>query len=71
MPLDKDNPNHRKTSEDLDARFGDSAVYTKAVRPVVHGVYHAGRYVFNGRNPEEWARSKDQFSKVISSFITS
>ena len=61
--LDKDNPQHRGWSNKLDNKFGGGPIYEKAVRPVIHGGYHAGRYV-SSRNPEEWARSKDQFSKV-------
>ena len=64
MPLDKDNQSHRQTSDNWDARFGGSSWYTHAARPVIHGVYHAGRFVTGGGNPEEWARAKDQFSKV-------
>ena len=64
MPLDKDNPGHRNFSDKLDAANKDSEVYNKVTRPIIHGAYHFGRYAFNGGNPEEWARSKDQFSKV-------
>lgn len=63
MPLDKDNPSHRNLSEKLDDKFSGNALYDKGVRPLVHGGYHAGRYLNSG-NPEEWARTKDQLSKV-------
>ena len=65
MPLDKDNPGHRNFSDKMDAANKNRTVYNKIERPIIHGVYHAGRYAFNGRNPEEWARAKDQFSKVM------
>lgn len=60
--LDPDNPSHRSLSNRLDDRFANSRLYNNYARPVIHGTYHAGRYV-GGRNPEEWARAKDQFSK--------
>lgn len=60
--LDKDNPSHRSASNNLDERFKNSGAYNRFARPVIHGTYHAGRFV-NSRNPEEWARAKDQFSK--------
>lgn len=60
--LDPDNKSHRGFSNSLDRRFGNNRLYNNFARPVVHGAYHAGRFV-NSRNPEEWARSKDQFSK--------
>merc|ERR1712112_626796 len=63
MPLEKDNPGHRNVSNNLDNKYKDSAVWNKVVRPVVHGTYHTGRAVTSG-NTEEWARAKDQFSKV-------
>lgn len=62
LGLDKDNPSHRNLSNQLDAKCGDSGVYNKIVRPVVHGTYHAARFVNSG-NPEELARAKDQISK--------
>ena len=68
MPLDKDNPDHRNFSDRLDALPRspmDAAIYNRFQRPIIHGVYHAARFVSSG-NPEEWARSKDQFSKVFS-----
>lgn len=61
MPLDKDNSSHRGFSNNLDAKYGGNPLYDKVARPVIHGTYHAGRYVGNGLNPEELARSKDQF----------
>lgn len=64
MPLDKDNPSHRDSSDKFDAKFSGNAAYDKVVRPIVHGAYHAGRYATGGRNPEEKARAMDQFSKV-------
>jgi len=63
MPLEKDNPKHRDTSNKMDVKYKDSAVWNKVARPVVHGTYHAARFVNSG-NSEEWARAKDQFSKV-------
>ena len=63
MPLDKDNPGHRATSDKWDAKYGGGPIYDRVTRPIVHGTYHAGRYLRSG-NAEEWARSKDQFSKV-------
>lgn len=63
MPLDKDNKSHRDFSVKLDDKYSGGATYDKFVRPVIHGTYHAGRFINSG-NPEEWARSKDQFSKV-------
>lgn len=63
MPLDKDNQSHRGMSNNLDAKYCGKPFYDKVARPVIHGTYHAGRYVANGLNPEELARSKDQFSK--------
>ena len=67
MPLDKDNASHRSFSDKLDAMSRspiDQAIYEGVQRPIIHGVYHAGRFVTGGGNPEEWARAKDQFSKV-------
>ena len=76
MPLDKDNQSHRNASNNLDAAFaydnpnsawrwtGVPQVYSGVARPIIHGVYHASRGASSG-NPEEWARAKDQFSKVI------
>lgn len=61
--LDPDNKSHRGFSDRLDQRFNGNRAYENFARPVIHGAYHGGRYVFNGRNPEELARSKDQFSK--------
>lgn len=61
--LDPDNRSHRGFSNGLDNRFGGNKLYENFARPVIHGTYHAGRYVGNGRNPEEWASAKDQFSK--------
>ena len=67
MPLDKDNKSHRAFSDKLDAiprTPKEQEVYKRFDRPIIHGVYHAGRFVTGGGNPEEWARAKDQFSKV-------
>ena len=67
MPLDKDNASHRSLSDKLDAMPRgplNQAMYERFDRPIIHGVYHAGRFVTGGGNPEEWARAKDQFSKV-------
>lgn len=61
--LEKDNPSHRDWSTKLDNKFSGGAVYDKAVRPIIHGTYHTGRYIGSG-NSAEWARAKDQFSKV-------
>lgn len=63
MPIDKDNPKHRGVSNNLDSKYGGKAWYDCAARPIIHGTYHAGRYINSG-NEEEWARAKDQFSKV-------
>lgn len=63
MPLDKDNSGHRAMSNNLDTKFSGQGWYDKAARPVIHGTYHAGRFVGSG-NPEEWARAKDQFCCV-------
>ena len=67
MPLDKDNASHRSFSNKLDAMPRtprQQEAWEKFDRPIIHGVYHAGRYLTGGGNPEEWARAKDQFSKV-------
>ena len=75
--LQPDNPSHRSFSNKMDEICGDSPAYDKYVRPVVHGAYHAARYVDSidvdfqlkplsvdiNVNSEEWARSKDQLSK--------
>lgn len=61
--LDPDNPSHRGFSDKLDNKFSDSTVYNNFARPVIHGTYHTGRFLNSG-NTEEWARAKDQFSKV-------
>lgn len=50
-------------SDKLDQKFKNNPLYEKFARPAIHGAYHAGRYVKRG-NPEEWARAKDQLSKV-------
>lgn len=63
MPLDKDNASHRGLSNDLDKKYCGQGWYDKAVRPVIHGTYHTGRFVNSG-NAEEWARAKDQYSKI-------
>ena len=68
MPLDKENKSHRDKSNKLDAFFSnrtsvEQEVWKRFARPPIHGVYHAKNYV-KGGNPEEWARAKDQFSKV-------
>lgn len=63
MPLDKDNPSHRGFSDNLDNKYSGQSWYDKAARPIIHGTYHAGRYL-NSSNPEEWARAKDQFCSV-------
>ena len=67
MPLDKDNKSHRAFSDKLDAiprTPMEQEVYKRFDRPIIHGLYHAGRYATGGGNPEEWAQAKDQFSKV-------
>ena len=69
MPLDKENKSHRDKSNKLDAFFSnrtsvEQEVWKRFARPPIHGVYHAGKYATGGGNPEEWARAKDQFSKV-------
>ena len=53
----------RGFSDRLDNSFGGGPIYEKAVRPVIHGVYHAGRG-FESGNAAEIARAKDQFSKI-------
>lgn len=63
MSLEKDNPKHRNFSNNLDAKFSGKALYDKAVRPIMHGVYHAGRSA-TSLNSAEWARAKDQFCTV-------
>ena len=63
MPLDKDNAEHRQMSNNYDDKYGGQALYNKAVRPIVHGTYHAGRFINSG-NSEEWARAKDQYSNI-------
>jgi hypothetical protein len=63
MSLDKDNKGHRDISNKMDATFGGGVIYEKVVRPVVHGTYHAARGLSSG-NGAEFARAKDQFSKV-------
>lgn len=67
--LDRDNPTHRGWSNDLDARYKDSEFYNRLARPVIHGAYHANRYAFNGHNPEEQARAKDQFNHARHYFL--
>lgn len=62
--LDPDNQTHRGWSDSLDQKFGDNKAYTHVARPVVHGTYHVGRFVTGGGNQEEWARAKDQYSKI-------
>lgn len=65
MPLDKDNRTHRNFSDKLDDKFCGGAKFDKVVRPVLHSTYHAARFVNGGcGNPEEWARAKDQLSKL-------
>lgn len=80
MPLEKDNPSHRAISIKLDDSLSGKGWYDKAVRPIVHGTYHACRAlpkidiekhgedllptVTINNNKEEWARAKDQYSKV-------
>ena len=77
MPLDKDNASHRQISDNLDARFGGSSWYTHAARPIIHGAYHAGRYVdpiierafhvnsyVHGGNPAELARATVAHGRV-------
>ena len=63
MPLEKDNAAHRGISNNLDAKYGGGTMYEKLVRPVMHGVYHTARGIGSG-NTQEFARAKDQFSKV-------
>ena len=63
MPLDEDNQSHQQTSNNWDNNCSLKSLDDKAAQPIVHGSYHAGRYVNSG-NSEEWARAKNQFSKV-------
>ena len=63
MPLDPENKDHRKESDELDEKYSGEPWYDKGGRPVIHGVYHTGKFLNSG-NKEEWARAKDQFSKV-------
>ena len=63
MSLDKDNKAHRNISDKMDATCGGGTIYEKAARPLVHGAYHAARGAYSG-NDAEFARAKDQFSKV-------
>lgn len=60
MPLEKDNPSLRDMSNKLDAAHCGKAWYDKAVRPIIHGTYHAAR-ALGSSNAEEWARAKDQY----------
>lgn len=64
MPLDPDNKSHRAIDKVLDEKFSGGPIYDCVTRPIIHSTYHAGRFVFNGGNPEEWARAKDQLSKL-------
>jgi len=61
--LERDNPSHRGWSNTLDNKFEDSKFDQEYARPSIHGTYHAGRYLGSG-NSAEWARAKDQFSKI-------
>ena len=61
--LEKDNPTHRGWSNSLDKKHGGKKWYDNYARPIVHGVYHAGRAI-KSSNGAEWARAKDQFSTV-------
>lgn len=61
--LDPDNESDRGLSDKLDGMFEGNPGYERFDRPLIHGTYHAARYLFNGQNPEEWARAKDQYSK--------
>lgn len=54
---------HRSLSDKLDRAFKGNRGYERFDRPLNHGTYHAGRYLGNGKTPEEWARAKDQYSK--------
>lgn len=36
----------------------------RRLKTATHGTYHAWRHVVNGCNPGQWARAKDQFSKI-------
>lgn len=62
-----DNPEHRKLSNCLDKKFGGKRFYDKAVRPLIHGTYHAARYfgyeAKKSFDPEEKARAKELFNK--------
>lgn len=62
LDLDPDNPEHRKISDDLDAKYIGEEWYDKVFRPIIHGTYHTGRFVNSG-NKDEWSRAKDQYSK--------
>lgn len=62
MPLEQDIPGLRRMSNYCDVKCGANKLYTHVARPVAHGMYHAGKALFR-LNSEEWARSKDQFSK--------
>jgi len=61
--LERDNPQHRGWSNNLDNKFGGEKWYDNYARPIVHGAYHAGRAA-GSLNGAEWARAKDQFSAV-------
>ena len=61
--LEKDNKAHRSFSNKLDRKFCGQGWYDKAARPIIHGVYHTGRAI-RANNDAEWARAKDQFSKI-------
>ena len=80
MPLEKDNTGHRNFSNKLDNFMGNCPFHNNYERPIVHGAYHAGRGALSTKvswnkgsiiptpniswNKAEFARSKDQFSKV-------
>lgn len=61
MSLEEDNHDHSEVYNNLDTNYSGQSWYDKAVRPIIHGTYHAGRYVKSG-NPEKLFRSMDQFA---------
>lgn len=66
--MQEDNPRHRALSDRLDDELTGNRFYDRAIRPIIHGSYHAARFfgyqAQQSNDPEEWARSKDQFSKI-------
>lgn len=63
MPLEEDNQWLRERSDELDATYGQEVWYTHAVRPIAHGLYHAGQGILS-LNGDELAHSRDQFNAV-------